>query len=133
MCWQLFFFLMLRRPPRSTRTDTLFPYTTLFRSADGGGRGRVVGGYGCIVVHGGDIAAGGGKSERALTTPPLKERALISLFRRLLRLDGFRPGLAHLGRSGGDFEAQRVADLGVLALLHPHLQERKRKRLNSSH
>src|SRR3546814_10700425 len=27
-----FFFLMSRRPPRSTRTDTLFPYTTLFRS-----------------------------------------------------------------------------------------------------
>src|SRR3546814_12824307 len=28
----IFFLLMLRRPPRSTRTDTLFPYTTLFRS-----------------------------------------------------------------------------------------------------
>src|SRR3546814_10444067 len=28
----IFFFLMRRRPPRSTRTDTLFPYTTLFRS-----------------------------------------------------------------------------------------------------
>src|SRR3546814_4129716 len=28
----LFFFLMIRPPPRSTRTDTLFPYTTLFRS-----------------------------------------------------------------------------------------------------
>src|SRR3546814_14353042 len=27
-----FFFLMIRRPPRSNRTDTLFPYTTLFRS-----------------------------------------------------------------------------------------------------
>src|SRR3546814_9576326 len=27
-----FFFLMIRRPPRSTRTDTFFPYTTLFRS-----------------------------------------------------------------------------------------------------
>src|SRR3546814_19730118 len=26
------FFFMIRRPPRSTRTDTLFPYTTLFRS-----------------------------------------------------------------------------------------------------
>src|SRR3546814_18683062 len=26
------FFLMIRRPPRSTRTDTLFPYTTLFRA-----------------------------------------------------------------------------------------------------
>src|SRR3546814_18912146 len=31
ICW--FFCLMIRRPPRSTRTDTLFPYTTLFRSA----------------------------------------------------------------------------------------------------
>src|SRR3546814_1616375 len=29
-----FFFLMIRRPPRSTRTDTLFPYTTLFRSGE---------------------------------------------------------------------------------------------------
>src|SRR3546814_10452750 len=27
---------MIRRPPRSTRTDTLFPYTTLFRSITGG-------------------------------------------------------------------------------------------------
>src|SRR3546814_2178258 len=31
----MFFFLMIRRPPRSTRTDTLFPYTTLFRSRHG--------------------------------------------------------------------------------------------------
>src|SRR3546814_18146607 len=30
-----FFFLMIRRPPRSTRTDTLFPYTSLFRSEKG--------------------------------------------------------------------------------------------------
>src|SRR3546814_13573978 len=29
---------MIRRPPRSTRTDTLFPYTTLFRSVDRRGR-----------------------------------------------------------------------------------------------
>src|SRR3546814_1255926 len=32
MCYCGIFFLMIRRPPRSTRTDTLFPYTTLFRS-----------------------------------------------------------------------------------------------------
>src|SRR3546814_16698313 len=32
--FSFFFFLMIRRPPRSTRTDTLFPYTTLFRSAE---------------------------------------------------------------------------------------------------
>src|SRR3546814_3989178 len=30
--WIVFLFLMIRRPPRSTRTDTLLPYTTLFRS-----------------------------------------------------------------------------------------------------
>src|SRR3546814_3234141 len=31
-CLSYVFFFMIRRPPRSTRTDTLFPYTTLFRS-----------------------------------------------------------------------------------------------------
>src|SRR3546814_15743820 len=40
LCLLIFFFLLIRRPPRSTRTDTLFPYTTLFRSGgirlDGG-------------------------------------------------------------------------------------------------
>src|SRR3546814_8110344 len=34
---------MIRRPPRSTRTDTLFPYTTLFRSRLGGPAGRPCG------------------------------------------------------------------------------------------
>src|SRR3546814_21159950 len=47
------FFLMIRRPPRSTRTDTLFPYTTLFRSApdtSGGVKGAfpVDGDYGAF-------------------------------------------------------------------------------------
>src|SRR3546814_15257849 len=32
MLFFIFFFLMIRRPPRLTRTDTLLPYTTLFRS-----------------------------------------------------------------------------------------------------
>src|SRR3546814_18374865 len=39
----IFFCLMIQRPPRSTRTDTLVPYTTLFRSAgpgEGAGAGR---------------------------------------------------------------------------------------------
>src|SRR3546814_14064548 len=39
MCFFLFwsfFFVMIRRPTRSTRTDTLFPYPTLFRSAEPG-------------------------------------------------------------------------------------------------
>src|SRR3546814_11206693 len=33
-CFFIFFYFIIRRPPRSTRTDTLFPYTTLFRSLD---------------------------------------------------------------------------------------------------
>src|SRR3546814_12001418 len=51
-----FFFLMIRRPPRSTRTDTLFPYTTLFRSAGvaAARAGAVAGGGG---VDGGDARA----------------------------------------------------------------------------
>src|SRR3546814_14572987 len=35
IAYYFFIFLMIRRPPRSTRTDTLFPYTTLFRSPTG--------------------------------------------------------------------------------------------------
>src|SRR3546814_2679677 len=44
-CFCLFCFLMIRRPPRSTRTDTLFPYTTLFRSATSAGRDRDAGDF----------------------------------------------------------------------------------------
>src|SRR3546814_7085016 len=39
----LIFVLMIRRPPRSTRTDTLFPYTTLCRSPDEKGRREILG------------------------------------------------------------------------------------------
>src|SRR3546814_14662549 len=45
----MIFFLMIRRPPRSTRTDTLVPYTTLFRSADADAHG--VGGDGHAFDH----------------------------------------------------------------------------------
>src|SRR3546814_4349373 len=51
---------MIRRPPRFTRTDTLFPYPTLFRS---GGRARISGGIetvngGIFVGRGGNVAKG---------------------------------------------------------------------------
>src|SRR3546814_3909168 len=46
---------MIRRPPRSTRTDTLFPYTTLFRSRRAGraadGRGRLGGAGAQVADH----------------------------------------------------------------------------------
>src|SRR3546814_5505254 len=49
------FFLMIRRPPRSTRTDTLFPYTTLFRSRHAVAAQQVVG----FVGPGGLVCGGG--------------------------------------------------------------------------
>src|SRR3546814_14266339 len=51
---RFFFFLMIRRPPRSTRTDTLFPYTTLFRSA------AVAGGLGAPGLRAAQPARGDG-------------------------------------------------------------------------
>src|SRR5881396_4241028 len=44
------FFLMIRRPPRSTRYETLFPYTTLFRSGVDTQQGPVAGERGGIVI-----------------------------------------------------------------------------------
>src|SRR3546814_7543608 len=57
-----FFFLMIRRPPRSTRTDTLFPYTTLFRSVAEHGLALLEGGridVGDIVRRGRQVGLGG--------------------------------------------------------------------------
>src|SRR3546814_11357279 len=71
----LFFFLMIRRPPRSTRTDTLFPYTTLFRAETIGAwlgvqparRPRARAGHGrglaCGAGHG--VSGRAGKAARA--------------------------------------------------------------------
>src|SRR3546814_8248221 len=59
-----FFFLMIRRPPRSTRTDTLFPYTTLFRSGQegrGGRRGSRRGGARAARARRGGRRRGGGE------------------------------------------------------------------------
>src|SRR3546814_20307673 len=54
---------MIRRPPRSTRTDTLFPYTTLFRSlVSDTGRDTYVKGYKDDYAHIRDVRAGKGQS-----------------------------------------------------------------------
>src|SRR3546814_5734477 len=47
---------MIRRPPRSTRTDTLFPYTTLFRSANSSG--GAIAAYNKAVADGADQVLG---------------------------------------------------------------------------
>src|SRR3546814_15272331 len=62
------FFLMIRRPPRSTRTYTLFPYTTLFRSLDFASFAEAAAAAGCA-AHGpvgqGDFLAALGIDLRA--------------------------------------------------------------------
>src|SRR3546814_16741141 len=64
MCGFLFFFfLMIRLPPRSTRTDTLFPYTTLFRSDE----------YKLVFV-----AEDPAKGERAITLFPYLDREILA-------------------------------------------------------
>src|SRR3546814_14864259 len=55
MCSRVLFVLIIRRPPRSTLTDTFFPYTTLFRSTDVGDGSR---------RHGPRDAAGAGARSR---------------------------------------------------------------------
>src|SRR3546814_4475146 len=54
---------MIRRPPRSTRTDTLFPYTTLFRSTDRQAVGRAEDPG--VARQGADQPAGGAAARRA--------------------------------------------------------------------
>src|SRR3546814_1234690 len=77
---------MIRRPPRSTRTDTLFPYTTLFRSADRAGtRGRVRG----LVA----LAAGRPRDRRA-DRHDRRARALYPLDRARCRLAMAHPAPA---------------------------------------
>src|SRR3546814_2902498 len=68
------FFLMIRRPPRSTRTDTLFPDTTLFRSRTGGQSRRAgappppgLAGSHCV----------NGVAERRITLAPLQLAAHV--------------------------------------------------------
>src|SRR3546814_4876 len=65
---------MRRRPPRSTRTDTRFPYTTLFRSV----------GVGVGVGTGVGVGAGGiGFTPPPLPPPPQAERVVAAIARRL--------------------------------------------------
>src|SRR3546814_9671748 len=65
---------MIRRPPRSTRTDTLFPYTTLFRSPDGEPH--------CGGHH--DVG------DRGLADVQQRERRLVSYRRVHIGVDGAR-------------------------------------------
>src|SRR3546814_19769795 len=117
-----FFFVMLRRPPRSTRTDTLFPYTTLFRSrrtggrADGGGRAELdFRAGGAVHRHGGGGIRLQGRLYRRAGAE-MRVRGRIEQCPARLRLADRKPD----DDSHGDLD-----DGGA--------RDRKSTRLNSSH
>src|SRR3546814_3704629 len=111
---------MIRRPPRSTRTDTLFPYTTLFRSHVGdAGYAHAHGVLRAERIHLRDrglphqVAAGGLKSLG------------IGLRRARIASEVFvRPELRGIDEDAGDHL------VGVFAC---ELEDRKSTRMNSSH
>src|SRR3546814_8573680 len=109
----VFFFLMVRRPPRSTRTDTLFPYTTLFRSAVGKGDalhrlrrgvdegdGQPIGDIGTLLR--GRAAAAKAAARPASAPPPALEHPLEEIAeigaRTALRSEQHPPDLQSLNR-----------------------------------
>src|SRR3546814_1808794 len=116
----MFFFLMIRRPPRSTRTDTLFPYTTLFRSANQK-RYR-------------NLASDGSGSIQA------QRQAEAQLAIRLASRDKNRAGLQAARQQTdilrADFEKAKAAlsqAQAAQAAAELKLSDRKSTRLNSSH
>src|SRR3546814_4925495 len=108
------FFLMIRRPPRSTRTDTLFPYTTLFRS----------------------LAAQSYNSTGTLNGRPA---AVIGVFQApganaVATAEGVRATLEELSRGFPEGVRYEVAyDTTVFVTESIEQVDRKSTRLNSSH
>src|SRR3546814_15028031 len=97
---------MIRRPPRSKRTDTLFPYTTLFRSVF----------FVALAVAGECDGRGRGRKKR----PSTPDRRLGQASSGRSKVGGGRAGGAGAGREGR-------------GSVHVPPQDRKSTRLNSSH
>src|SRR3546814_12627993 len=126
----LIFFLMIRRPPRSTRTDTLFPYTTLFRSRSCrfrrcGERGDDARG---IANPSENAALGGDHSQRKLEE--FGERG-TSAVRQHVAVDATVVGFAHRGMDtylGGDAADAELEDAVILDKVRKSgiVKERKR-------
>src|SRR3546814_4291135 len=117
---------MIRRPPRSTRTDTLFPYTTLFRSED-----RQSQACAKSTKSGPDLPL---ESDSRVTVPQL-----FDSFRRS-RFDGANPTPVEARKQRLELSVvqahQTVPDIrpGEAMLFQPLVgQDRKSTSLNSSH
>src|SRR3546814_1769754 len=73
---------MIRRPPRSTRTDTLFPYTTLFRSTSGIAAASVL----AAIESGCDAVDGALDAMSGLTAQPNRSEEHTSELQSLMRI-----------------------------------------------
>src|SRR3546814_18514189 len=121
----LLFFLRIRRPPRSTRTDTLFPYTPLFRSSVARQDVDILDGYvelGAAGIFEGDAivrAAAHGDRGQTLVTPD----AVIEMDDEIAR------------RKRRQFGQKRIGGFAAPGAAHEAVaeQDRKSTRLNSSH
>src|SRR3546814_3864134 len=107
---------MIRRPPRSTRTDTLFPYTTLFRSTLRQRHASATGRTLRLAYR----AKGGARREVTIS-----DRSIATLVRRLQDLPG--QNLFQYEDAG---EVRTVGSDDVNAYIR---EDRKSTRLNSSH
>src|SRR3546814_7690005 len=141
VCLLFFFFLMRRRPPRSTRTDTLFPYTTLFRSVGTAGLDAID--FGGMVAH----AFHGVAASLQCLAEQLRFFELRGV--DFARIEGLREIAKFLGcvifavvdPLGHDMEAVdeaqgEVGREGLEASIAKHIEQcrdRKSTRLNSSH
>src|SRR3546814_17262787 len=115
---------MIRRPPRSTRTDTLFPYTTLFRSVLQRAGDRLIG-FGDDVVHAGvaeqERVQGGTHGAADLGVGPDQRARMVGI--DLLEAvvgrvqpsprTGARPELLDLGRVARGLADRKVGALQV--------------------
>src|SRR3546814_20724640 len=124
---------MIRRPPRSTRTDTLFPYTTLFRSTANAGDDTIVAGTGDDLISG-----------DAMTS---HEDGLNATANNTATSNGDGHASAGSdeiwgtigGEYGGDYGNDTIAGdaltvaANTTALANNDAIDRKSKRLNSSH
>src|SRR3546814_2108907 len=126
---------MIRRPPRSTRTDTLFPYTTLFRSAERPGKTDDAGQQ----PIGGDLDV----DEHDLAGNPCSQRELALDLRRRQpgvaalddeAADRVAPVIAlELGPDDEDIGDRRAGDPHLRAVQHITVGDRTSTRLTSSH
>src|SRR3546814_7166038 len=90
---------MIRRPPRSTRTDTLFPYTTLFRS--------FLGQFGRLLFEIGKLGLQGGE-------PVLRRRVAFLAERRFLDLHLDDTAVERFDRLGPRFDLHADAARGLI-------------------